>query len=372
MEIVLSQSTCGLLHCDINDDGAINADDDTARYDGDPEYLRTEDAQDNGGGTVTHRAENAPLDLGVVTIRDFEKIEVSDDVQTILLGTRSDTGTILPLGPGTLEYTLEPSDGLTLLKSRTPNQKQELQDRVETPFTLESGTFPTELYLHADNTIKTERTGILTVTYTPANGGDPITDTLTLCIVPGVGSPHYFDACRDYMAENATKFFTAHPEVRDSSEWERYRFVCLPHEKTTMNVAQYAYPTYRPATVETVAQDYPGYTVYINGVYFAAPEIFRLQICVFLLSLGRFSLLRLDSCKVGQSPGIKDLQSPFPFSNCTRNGGSTFVWRPIQKLGLTEQRPIDLWRRPSYTYTSTGCVDPHTKRGRRQPNGLLF
>ncbi len=262
----------GIIHCDINDDGAIDAADDTARQSGDPEYLRTEDAQDNGAGTIEYVVTGTESVFNWWHFR-YEDIpkrtprQVSDDLKPIHIGQLAAVNSIVALKGGSLSYSWSGGPALHLLSSKN------LQDDMPNPFTLSaSDTFPTQFYIHANENIRTECTTTLTVTYTPTDGSAPITDSLTLCVVPFVGFPHYFSATRDYMADYHMKYFTQVVTPADQESSEEYRVVVLPHERTAMRTFESYSSLQRGVKIDDLLLTDPGHTLYINGVYYSRAD----------------------------------------------------------------------------------------------------
>ncbi len=130
------------------------------------------------------------------------------------------------------------------------------------------------LYLRTRSNIAAEKGSTLDLTYTPPDGGEPIKNSIRLCVVPTVGAPHYFDATRDYMAECKTKFFTTLTEVAAENAGqggpETYRIAVLPYEKTSLKVVDNTRECHA-LTIEDLAKTkLQGYTAYINGGFFKA------------------------------------------------------------------------------------------------------
>jgi hypothetical protein len=255
------------LRADINDDGIIDATDDTLEDQGDGEYMRVEDYQDNGAGEAEYElnpvAGLAPLDLP----GNRPTYLRSDDVQKLEI-LRAD-GLFLEAGQIEIQVVGSPGE-INLLYSQCPD------DRIAIPYECGAGRlFPEDVYLWADpSSISGQVTARAALIWRSPAGNTVELDSMMLTIVPEIGNNGFFKAGFDYVSENETNFFTgmflfSSQSLNGWFGWEGYRVTILDNRRTDFEIvmrSDAADGDY--GSIQEVVEEESASTLIINGSYF--------------------------------------------------------------------------------------------------------
>ncbi|MCI0556886.1 MAG: hypothetical protein MN733_00185, partial [Nitrososphaera sp.] len=135
-------------------------------------------------------------------------------------------------------------------------------DEITFPYPLSSGSLPRTIYIRADGAFTGQSEGDLVLKLGSLDKSSvKAKDTLTFTIVKHVGDKKFFDASRDYILENNTKYYA----TRKSYAGEMMRMVVMREAGAKMTALDSYYRNPRLRGIDAVVGAFPGQTVVING-----------------------------------------------------------------------------------------------------------
>jgi hypothetical protein len=175
-----------------------------------------------------------------------------DDVQELNVKTDANFGAIWFDHPAI--------DHLSFYKSRACTAG----DKLVFPWTLSStNPFPSKIYVRAEG-IAAQVEGDLALVFGKVDKSTVYDSTrIHLTIVSGLGDSKFFNACRDYILRNNSRFYTTEKKYGN----EAMRTVVMLQEKTTMKALDGFYRNPSTDYIQKSVVNFPEQTVIINGMF---------------------------------------------------------------------------------------------------------